>query len=95
MKISNVDNFIRRAERVLQAIETYENSDGTEIPLQHLEIAKRKIKKMISSVRGKTLQSDHSPSRSLTRLIIDHWPLDNKLGVEITELEEEYVRLLS
>jgi len=95
MTISRADNFIKRAERVLQAIETYENSDGTEIPLQHLEIAKHEIKNMISSVHGQTLQSDHRPYHSLTRLIINHWPLGNKLGVEIAELEEEYVRLLS
>ncbi|HOT92633.1 MAG TPA: hypothetical protein PLJ78_17590 [Anaerolineae bacterium] len=88
------DDFVRRAESVVQAIETYANSNGQEISLQDLEIAKREIKKMISSVRGQTLPSKQARYRPLTRLILDRWPLGHKLGVAISELEEEYVRLL-
>lgn len=91
---SNADDFVRRAESVLQAIETYENSDGPEIS-QDLEIAKREIKKMMTSVRGQTLPSERARYRPLTRLILDQWPLGHKLGVAISELEEEYVRLSS
>jgi len=87
--------YIFYTKNIFEPKKYLRNSDSMEISLQDIEFAKHEIKNMISSVRAQTLQSDHRPYHSLTRLIINHWPLGNKLGVEIAELEEEYVRLLS
>lgn len=93
MMPSNADDFVSRAESVLHAIETYENSNGPEISHKDLKIVKREIKKMIASVRRQPLPSEQAQYRPLTRLIIDQWPPGHKLGEAISGLEEKYKKL--
>lgn len=92
---SDAETFLENAQGVLRRIETYERSDPREIPRRDLQVAKREIEEMIECARNQSLPIKRAQDRTLTRLILDQWPLGHKLGLAISELEEEYTTLSS
>jgi hypothetical protein len=85
--------FVARAQSVLRRIEIYEKSNGQEISASDLEYARRQIQALIESAQAATLPPRESRFHYLTRMIVDHWPFNNKLGNDIAALEAEYDRL--
>jgi hypothetical protein len=86
----DVFEFIEHAEDILNKIET--NKD-LKISKEDLEFVKKKIKYMINSLKEESPTLKNYPYPELTRLIIDQWPLGDKLGSEISDLEEKYIKL--
>ncbi len=87
----DITEFIKHAEDVLNKITTY---NDPEISKDNLEIIAKKIKGMINSLNQKSLTSVNYHYSDLTRFIVDYWPLGNKLGIEISNLEEEYKKVI-
>jgi hypothetical protein len=84
--------FIEHAQSVLRRIETYERSGAHEIARNDLDTARREIGAMLASasMQGSPRERRY---RTLTRMVVDQWPLGHALGIAISELEEEYARL--
>lgn len=93
MKASQSSRFIQRAQHVLRRIDRYHQSGGQEISVQDLNTVRRDIARMISQAQDQTLPPRAQRYRTLSRLIVDQWPLGHKLGIAITELEEEFRKI--
>lgn len=89
--------FLKRADFLIKKIETILDEDyekRTEnISDSDLQSMLRLIKHRKMIVEANQLPAKEMRYRSLTRIIIDQWPLVSQLGDEISELEECYINL--
>lgn len=89
--------FLRRADEVIRKIEAmlgenYENR-SEKISDSDLQDMLNLLKERKEMVESNQVPPKNMRYRSLSRIVIDQWPLGTYLGNEISELESYYVIL--
>jgi hypothetical protein len=77
------------AESALDSILEYQRDAKGEISHADLEVARTSVMRMPSDARNSAIGLDET-GRSLTRLIVDQWPLGDALGIKLATLEQAY-----
>ncbi len=89
--------FLRRADEVIRKIEAMlaENYDdrAEKISDSDLKDMLNLIKERKEMVTNNQMPPKNLRYRSLSRIVIDQWPLGTSLGNEVSELESYYVNL--
>ncbi len=88
-----LDAFISKAEALLSQMEVYDTSAGARISSRDLAVVKRQVTLMILAAKEGRLQQRELRHKTLTRMVLDQWPLGHTLGKMVAEVEEAYSRL--
>ncbi len=95
-RLSKDHRFLAKAEVVTSAIQAELGRDGRrpgEQPTtEQLEAVLRRIEAMRRQIEEDSAPPKHARYRSLSRMLVDEWPLGHSLANEITELEDLYVK---
>lgn len=86
--------LIEAALPLLQ-VEIAKAEDGAEAidSLRSLKFIKARLKDMEQMIRLGLVQKDERYKGSMGRLVVDAWPVNDPLGLKITEIEYEFYRL--
>jgi hypothetical protein len=88
-----LDRFLSQARLLLSAIERELESAHASISASQLQRAREKVRAMERRVATGDLPPRELRTKTLTRLIIDEWPLGTPLGNALVDLEAQYVAL--
>ena len=85
--------FVNKAEALLAQLEVYKTSGGVEISSRDLAVVKRQVTSMILAAKEGRLQQPELRNKTLTRMVLDQWPLGHTLSRMVAEVDEAYSRL--
>ena len=87
-------SLIEAALPLLRAeLEKAENGVEAVDSLRSLRFIKARLGDMEQMIRSDSVQKDERYKGSMSRFVVDTWPLNDPLGSKITEIEYEFYRL--
>lgn len=91
------ERFIKMANEILEEISIQRSIDESLRPSKvgngNLESMRQTIEKCVESVEVGSLPRKESRYRTMSRMVIDSWPLGAELGKRISELDDLYLAL--
>lgn len=97
MPIFLKDRFLAKAEEVMSDIQTEllksQLSPGKRPTQEQLEVVLRRVEAMKRQIEEGLAPPKEARYRRLGRLLVDEWPLGHSLAIEISKLEDLFLRL--
>ena len=91
------DRFLAKAEEVMSDIQTEllksQLSPGKRPTQEQLEVVLRRVEAMKRQIEEGLAPPKEARYRRLGRLLVDEWPLGHSLAIEISKLEDLFLRL--